>query len=59
MKRRDHCFACVAIKNGVKSRRALKHTCSLGDNEPQYIYKLPGGGFGILKHPVKKENLPR
>lgn len=27
--RRIHCTACTLIKNGVKSRKALKHTCGL------------------------------
>lgn len=53
MSRINVCPACNAIKNGVKSRIALEHTCADG------IFTVPNkyGGSATFNTPPTKEEI--
>lgn len=39
MSRRDSCTACTFIKNGVKTRKSIPHTCGKTDKEIRELIK--------------------
>lgn len=43
MNRANHCAACNMIRNGVKTRIALEHTCGREPVDPPYA--VIGGGL--------------
>lgn len=60
--RRVHCVACAMLRNGVKTRIALEHTCGLErgaildfeTEKPESAYRNPLILGGDLKKPKPK-----
>lgn len=46
MSRRDSCTACTFLKNGVKTRKAILHTCGKSDSDLRKLIEKVNDGYG-------------